>query len=171
MRRISIIAAMGMFLLTNIMAASQFQGSPSAIGTVNLNDMLQQKQFLAKQEAINEKYKPLAEELKKTAETLQKDIQKFNEEKSKLAAKDAEKQAKDLADRRDKFASKNTELMQKKMAEYQELSNEYLNAIRLATAEVAKKKGMSVVLSESDATMYASKQLDITQDVLKNVKF
>ena len=56
------------------------------------------------------------------------------------------------------------------MAEYQELSNEYLNAIRLATAEVAKK-GMNVVLSESDATMYASKQLDITQDVLKTLSF
>ena len=113
MRRLSIIAAMGMFLLTNIMAASQFQGAPSAIGTVNLNDMLQQKQFLAKQEAINEKYKPLADELKKTAETLQKDIQKFNEEKAKLSTKDAEKKAKELADRRDSL-SKNTELMQRK---------------------------------------------------------
>lgn len=179
MKRLSIIAA-SILACSTIFAGSQFKSmggsdevAPSAqLGTVNLTKILTTPVFSDKQKAITEKYKAQSEDLQKTAQALKKEMDELEANRKTWAADKVKKVTEDLDKRKMAFANENAQLSQQQINEFQALSNQFINAVKSATAEVAKEKNLSIVISESDATtLYASKSLDITQSVIEKAKF
>jgi Skp family chaperone for outer membrane proteins len=179
MKRLSIIAA-SILACSTIFAGSQFKSmggsdegtSSTQLGTVNLTKILTTPVFSDKQKAISEKYKAQSEELQQTAQTLKKEMDELEANRKTWDAEKVKKVTEDLDKRKMAFANQNAQLSQQQINEFQELSNQFINAVKAATAKVAEEKKLSIVISESDATtLYASKSLDITQSVIEKAKF
>ena len=179
MKLFSSLAVASMLICSTAFPASQFKSSVdtapaqnSAIGTVDLTQILSTPAFSEKQKSIAEKYKAEADALQKTAQELKKDMDELAANKEKWSADKVKKAEADLDQRRSEFAKQNAQLSQKQINEFQSLSNEFINAVKAATASVAEERKLSLVISESDATtLYASKALDITNSVIEKVKF
>ena len=179
MKRLSIIAA-SILACTAILASSQFKSAMGAdetaasmqMGTVNLTKILTTPVFSDKQKAISEKYKADADALQKTAQTLKKEMDELEANRQSWSADKLKKVTEDLDQRKVEFANKNAKLSQQQIQEFQELSNQFINAVKSATAQVAEEKKLSIVISESDSTtLYVNKSLDITQSVIEKAKF
>ena len=103
------------------------------------------------------------DELKAEAKKLSDDDKKFQREGDTLSAQQRANTAKDLYTRKTDFELKQRAFAEQAQARNSELQREVLEKVNQAIVEVAKDKGLDVVVRDP---AFANPALDITADVL-----
>ncbi len=116
--------------------------------------------------AFNKKKK----ELQDQESTLKKSQEEFQKKESALSESAKKEQKQKLQEKFMKYQ----ELLQKSQAEIQkkeqEMSEPIIRKIREKVAEIAKKKGYSLVLEKNEnVVIFSDEKFDITEEVLKGI--
>lgn len=106
------------------------------------------------------------DDLKAEGKKLEDDIRKFQREADTLSPQQRTSSSNDLNTRKTNFDLKQRQFAEQAQARNNELQGDILEKINKAIAEVAKEKGLDVVIRDP---AFASESLDITPDVLKKL--
>lgn len=137
----------------------------SSIGVVDVNDVLKNYPKVAQLEKkLKDKFAPQQQELTQDGKAFQADLDKFN--KDSAIMKDADKKAATdkLQKKQEAIQAKQEKFQQQFLSARDESMQILLNDVQEATAKIAKKHGLSVVLRK-EAVIYNNDDVDLTKEV------
>jgi outer membrane protein len=163
MKKLLIAAAIAGSMLT----VSALAGSK--IGTVNMQTvMTQASQIHNASAAMKKKYAPLQAKLKAQVAVLQANMAKLKKNGATMSKSDLAKLQKTVQAGQQAVQQGQMGLQQHAMADQQAAMKSFAQTLKAATATVASKKGMTLVMP-SNAVIYSAANMDITSDVLKQL--
>jgi outer membrane protein len=164
MKKLLIAAAVaGSMLSASVFAANE-------IGTVNMQTvMTTAPQIKACQASLKKKFTPMQTKLQAQAKTLQADMKNYQKNAATMSKADLAKLQKKVQTEQAALQQGQAMLQQQAMGAQQACIKTFANTLKTAAAKVAGKKGLTVVLP-SNAVIYSAANLDVTTDVLENLK-
>lgn len=161
--------------VTAVTAGLAASGLALAASTTNIGvvDMKQILTSAPQMKTINSQLKSQFSKRKDTilsqAKVLQSDMTNYNKNKAVLSASKASDLKKKIASEEDQLRSEQMQYQQDLMAAQNKAMAGFLNRLKFAVTQVAKKQGLTIVLPEN-SLLYSSNNIDITSAVLSNLK-
>ncbi len=144
------------------------QNTGTKIATVRIGDIANQApQFKAVNEKLKAEFERRQNEFEADMKKFQEDGNSFKKEADILAAADRAKKEKDLLTRQVDLQSKGRTLQEEFQRRQQQLINEAEGKLKSVIEQVAKEKGVAVVIVNP---AYASPEADLTAEVLKRLQ-
>jgi outer membrane protein len=137
------------------------------IATIRSLELLRDApQIKAANERMKNEFQKQQQQIENDGRRLSDDIKKFQREADTLSAQQRANTEKDLNTRKIDFEYKQRQLAEQVQAREQELRMELQAKFAQAIEEVAKEKGIQLVLQDP---VYAAAGIDITEEVLKRL--
>ena len=118
---------------------------------------------------LQTEFNPKIEEVKALDKKLTEDIQKLQRDKDVLSAAEKTKLEKKVQEQQQDLMKKQTQYSQESNTKQQQLMQGFINKVKKEVETYAKKNGYDMVLL-SDAVPYMSDNIDITDQILKNLE-
>ncbi len=166
MRMVKTIA--GAALAASMLMAGPAMAQIEKIATIRSNELVQQSpQFKTGQDKMKQEFERRANDLQAEAKKLAEDIDSFKKEAELLSAGDRAKKEKDLNTRKIDFEYKSRQFQEERQNRERQLFVEMMGKIKGVIDDVAKERGLMVVIENP---VYSDDALDITDEVLKRLK-
>lgn len=137
------------------------------IGTVRAQELVQKSpQYERAEQRMKEDFERRASALQEEASALEEDIQKFQQEADLMSASDREAREQELTTRQNDFQLKQRKFRQDVSNRERELFQELMGEIRGVIEDVARERGLDLVVPDP---VYAAPSLDLTDAVLKEL--
>ena len=154
------------------LAASVLATAPAfaeaKIAAIRSNELVQQSpQFKASQEKMKQEFERRANDLEAEAKKFGEDIKGFQKEAELLSAADRAKKEKDLNTRKIDLEYKTRQFQEERTTRERQLFAEMMGKIKTVIEQLAKEKGISLVIENP---VYAEAGLDVTDEVLKRLQ-
>ena len=166
-KRVLIVGALAIGLTAG---AATFAASASNIGVVDMKAMWRSAPQM---QAINNKLKKVFSQRKESilsqAKTLQSDMASFDKNKAILSKSKARMLKQKITGEETQLRTEQTHYQQDLMGAQQKALTGFLGQLKVAVTKVAKQKGLTLVMPKNNL-LYSSSSIDITQQVLKNLK-
>lgn len=154
-------------LATLAALAAPLASAQAKIATIRSLDLLRDApQIKSANEKMKAEFEKKQKDLDNERKKLEDDAKKFQREADTLSAQQRANTEKDLNTRKIDFDFKARQLSEQVQAREQELRRELQAKFAKAIEEVAKDKGLDLVLQDP---VYAAASIDITDDVLKRL--
>lgn len=157
-------------LLAAPLASAQAVAQPGAaikVATIRSLDLLRDApQIKSANEKMKAEFEKKQKDLDSERKKLEDDAKKFQREADTLSAQQRANAEKDLNTRKIDFEFKARQMSEQVQAREQELRRDLQAKFAKAIEEVAKEKGIELVLQDP---VYAAASIDITEDVLKRL--
>lgn len=163
--RIALAAVLPVALLAATFAAPA--AAETKIAAINAPMLLREApQVRAADQKLKAEFQKREDELKAEAKKLNEDDKRYQRDGDTMSAQQRANTAKDLQNRKIDFDLKQRQFAEQAQARNGELQREVLEKINRAIEEVAKERGLDLVVRDP---AFASASLDITGDVLKKL--
>lgn len=154
------------------LTASVFATAPAfaeaKFAAIRSNELVQQSpQFKTGQEKMKQEFERRANDLEAEAKKFGEDVKAFQKEAELLSAADRAKKEKDLNTRKIDLEYKSRQFQEERTTRERQLFAEMMGKIKTVIEQVAKEKGISLVIENP---VYAEPGLDITEEVLKRLQ-
>lgn len=157
------IALLGLSL-TAFSGIAAAQGKIASIRSAEL--VLKSPQYKAGQDKMKQEFEKRGKDFEGEAKKFEDDLKKFQKEADLLSASDRAKQQKDLETRKIDLGYKQQQLQQDMQGRSQQLEKDMRAKIQTVIEQMAKEKGLDVVLQDP---VFASAAIDMTDEVLKKL--
>lgn len=138
------------------------------IATIRAAELvLQSPQYKAGQDKMKQEFEKRGKDFEAEAKKFEEDAKKFQKEADVLSAADRAKRQKDLETRKIDLGYKQQQLQQDMQARSQQLEKDMRSKIQTVIVELAKEKGLDVVVQDP---VYSSEAVDLTADALKKLQ-
>jgi len=142
----------------------------TTLGTVDMQKIFTTAKEVKKINAtLEKKFASRKKSLLTEQKTLQNDAKKLQKNQSILKSSDLNKQRTQLTQEATAFRDKQTKFQQDLYAAQNEAMRDFMKTLTSSVGKIAKKKGLDVVLPNNNL-LYAKSNLDITSDVLKDLR-
>lgn len=166
MKQIKKTAIAGLMLLSSMGAYAEI----SKIGVVDLQRIMQTApQMKSIQEKLESTFKPRRDKLVKMEEALKADMEKFKRDSSVMSPTTKKEMEKKIIAEQQQFERDGQQYQQELSTAQNEAMEEFYNKVRAAIGKVAEHQQYDVVL-QKDAAPFSSAKLDVTAEVLKEIK-
>lgn len=144
------------------------QNTGTKLATIRSSDIAAQApQFKAMQDKLKTEFERRQNEFEAEMKKFQEDGKNFQREADVLSAADRAKKEKDLQTRRVDLEYKGRSLQEEFGKRREQLLVETMGKLKSVIEQVAKEKGVAVVLENP---VYASPEIDLTAEVLKRLQ-
>ena len=168
MRTILMTAILAAALISSVPAFAE-DAAQGSIGVVNTNKIMHESEAAKSiSAALDAKRKEFAAQISKEQESLRTAGQKFEKKKATVSKEEGEATRKDLNEKLyslQKMIQGRESILEKSVSA---ATAKLRMETKAVTAEVAKEKNISVVLTQ-DAVLLALPQMDITDEVIKRL--
>lgn len=135
------------------------------IGTIRANDVVRESPYYkAAESRMRAEFDKRQTELESTGKALAEDIKKFQRDAEIMAPDERAKKEKDLSARQVDFQYAQQKFKEDASARDRELTQDLMSKIKDAIQQVAREKGLDLVVQDP---VYSQPSMDITDDVLK----
>lgn len=142
----------------------------TTLGTVDMQKIFTTSKEVKKiNKNLEKKFASRKQSLLAEQKTLQADAKKLQKNQSVLKQADLEKQRNKLTQEATEFREKQAKFQQDLYTAQNEAMRDFMKTLTDSVETVAKKKGLDVVLPNNNL-LYAKSNLDITNDVLKDLR-
>jgi outer membrane protein len=152
-------------------AALAFTGSALAevkVGTIRANDVVRESPYYkAAETKMRGEFDKRQQELETTGKALAEDIKKFQRDADIMAPDERAKKEKDLSARQVDFQYAQQKFKEDATQRDRELTTDLMTKIKDAIQQVAKEKGLDLVVQDP---VFSAPALDITDAVLKQLQ-
>ena len=160
-----VVATLATLLAAPLAAAEA--PAPAKIATIRSLDLLRDApQIKTANEKMKTEFEKKQKDLDSERKKLEDDAKKFQREADTLSAQQRANAEKDLNTRKIDFEFKARQMSEQVQAREQELRRDLQAKFAKAIEEVAKEKGIDLVLQDP---VYAAPAIDITDEVLKRL--
>ena len=150
------------------LAAAPAYAADAKIASIRAAELvLQSPQYKAGQEKMKQEFEKRGKDFENEAKKFQSDAEKFNKEKDLLSATDRARQEKDLTSRQVDLNYKQKQLQEDMQSRSQQLEKEMRSKLQTVIVQLAKEKGLELVVQDP---VFASDAMDITDEVLKKLQ-
>lgn len=161
-----ILAAAALVAAVSVPAHAQAVGNK--IATIRINDIVNEApQFKAVSEKLKTEFERREKDLDVEVKKFQEDGNNFKKEADVLAAADRTRKEKELVNRQLDLQAKARTLQEEFQRRQQQLVVEAEGRLKSIIEQVAKEKGVSMVVSNA---VYASPDVDLTSEILKRLQ-
>lgn len=166
MKKFTGIALASLMVLSSVAAYAE----ESKIGVVDLQRIMQTApQMKAIQEKLENEFKPRRDKLVKMEETLKADMEKFKRDGTVMSPSSKKDMEKKIIGEQQQFERDGQQYQQELSTAHNEAMEEFYNKVRAAIGKVAAHAKYDIVL-QKDAAPFSSSKLDVTSEVLKEIK-
>lgn len=140
------------------------------IGVVDLQKIMQTStQMKGIQEKLEKEFKPRHDKLVAMEEGLKKDMDAFKRDAAVMKLAQKKELEKKIVSTQQQFEREGQQYQQELSTAHNEAMEEFYNKIRAAIALVAKNESYDIVM-QKDGAPFSSDKLDITANVMKEIK-
>lgn len=166
MKRVSGLILAGMMVLSCSLAIAD----GAKIGVVDLQKIMQTApQMKAIQERLEKEFKPRRDKLVAMEESLKNDMEAFKRDSAVMSQTKRKETEKKVVAMQQQFERDGQQYQQELSTAHNEAMEEFYGKIRTAIAKIAEREKYDVVL-QKDAAPFSSDKLDVTTEVMKEIK-
>lgn len=154
-------------VLVMAMSAPVQAQAPVKIAVVRSADVIRESPLYKQAEAkMKAEFERRSKDIQETGRKLEEEIKKFQREADTLSTDARAKAEKDLNSRRIDLQTAERKFREDAANRDRELTQDLMGRVKEAIQQVAKEKGMDLIVQDA---LYVSPALDITNDVLKKL--
>lgn len=150
------------------LAAAQPALAETKIATIRAQEVVQQSpQYKSAQARMKAEFEKRQSDLNAQGSQLDEDVKKYQRDADTMSPEVRARTEKDLLARRTDFEFAQRKFQEDASHRDRELTAELMDQIKTTIAQVAKEKGIDVIISDP---VYTSADLDLTDEVLKRLQ-
>jgi outer membrane protein len=156
-------------LLALILSATAY-AQDAKIGIIDVRQVLQKSpQVAAMQKRLQQEFGARDKQIRSAQEQLQKDVDKLNRDASVMNASDREALTKKAQSEQQDLRNMQMSFQKDVYAKQSQEMQSILGQMQTIVAKIAQQKNLNLVVTK-DAVAYANNDLDITDDVMKEIQ-